>query len=413
MTLLCVSDLGKSYPQYASEWLRVLRWLGFPTTPKETHWVIRHVSFTIQAGESIGLIGQNGAGKSTLLKMITGTLQPTEGTIEVNGRVSAILELGMGFSSELTGRQNASHSAGLMGMTQAEIKALMPKIEAFAEIGEYFDAPMRTYSSGMQVRVAFALATVIRPDVLIVDEALSVGDAYFQHKCFERIRDFQAQGTTLLFVSHDRNAIQGLCQRALLLHQGQIVQDGTPEEVFDYYNALIAEKEKKTIHVNVLQNGKKQIVSGTGEALITSMTMYNHLGVAVDTVAVGEVVELCVTVKIVSKIDRLVLGYGIKDRLGQVMYGTNTWHTAQVLQQPIVGQSYAFHLRFPMNLGVGSYSIQTSLSGGDTHLSGNFEWRDMAFFFTVVNVHQVHFVGSSWLQPTILIEEETLCNLPS
>ncbi len=413
MSLLCVNDLGKAYAKYTSEWLRVLRWLGLPIKPKETHWVVRHVSFSIEPGESIGLIGQNGAGKSTLLKMITGTLQPTEGTITAHGSVSAILELGMGFSSELTGRQNVVHSAGLMGMTQAEIKALMPAIEAFSEVGEYFDAPMRTYSSGMQVRVAFALATAKRPDILIVDEALSVGDAYFQHKCFERIREFQAEGTTLLFVSHDRNAIQGLCQRALLLHQGNIIQDGSPEEIFDYYNALIAEKEKKTIAVNMLDNGKKQVVSGTGEAFVSSIVMYNQHGIGVDNVAVGEMVELCVTVKIVSPIERLVLGYGIKDRLGQVMYGTNTWHTAQVIKQPEVGQSYEFHLKFPINLGVGSYSIQTSLSGGDTHLSGNFEWRDMAFFFTVVNVSQVHFAGSSWLQPTILIQEKTLCNLPS
>lgn len=407
MSLLCVSDLGKSYPRYVSEWCRVLRWLGLPLGAKETHWVIRHVSFAIEAGESIGLIGQNGAGKSTLLKMITGTLQPTEGTITTHGSVSAILELGMGFSSELTGRQNVMHSAGLMGMTQAEIKSLMPSIEAFSEVGEYFDAPMRTYSSGMQVRVAFALATAKRPDILIVDEALSVGDAYFQHKCFERIREFQAQGTSLLFVSHDRNAIQGLCRRALLLHQGQIVQDGPPEEVFDYYNALIAEQETNTIRVNMLDNGKKQVISGTGEAFVSSMTLYNEYGAAVDTVTVGETVELCVTVKVVSSIERLILGYGIKDRLGQVMYGTNTWHTAQILERPIVDKLYEFRLKFPINLGVGTYSIQTSLSGGDTHLSGNFEWRDMAFFFNVVNVNQVHFAGSSWLQPTILIQEKT------
>ncbi len=413
MTLLSVHHFGKAYAEYASEWLRVLRWLGLPLKPKAMHWVIRDVSFSIGPGESIGLIGRNGAGKSTLLKMITGTLQPTEGHMVLNASVSAILELGMGFSSELTGRENVIHSAGLMGIPLAEIKKLMPEIEAFAEVGDYFDAPMRTYSSGMQVRVAFALATIKRPDLLIVDEALSVGDAYFQHKCFERIRGFQAQGTSLLFVSHDRNAVQGLCQRALLLDQGRIVLDATPEEAFDYYNALIAEKGKNSIVVNVLDSGKKQITSGTGEARIKSMTMYNHLGLPVDTVAVGEHVELCVEVEIRSPIERLVLGYGIKDRLGQVMYGTNTWHTAQVLTEPKVGQSYLFRLAFPMNLGVGSYSIQTSLSHGDTHLSGNFEWRDMAFFFTVVNVNQVHFAGSSWLQPTILIEENTLCSLPS
>jgi len=413
MSLLSVSNLGKSYPVYASEWLRFARWFGLPFKPRSEHWVIRGVNFSIQPGESIGLIGQNGAGKSTLLKLITGTLQSTEGQIFMQGRIAAILELGMGFSSELTGRQNVHHAAGLMGFNDAEIRALMPEIESFAEVGDYFDEPMRMYSSGMQVRVAFALATARRPDVLIIDEALSVGDAYFQYKCFERVRAYQDKGTSLLLVSHDRNAIQGLCERALLLHSGAIVQDGRPEEVFDYYNALIAEKGKSTIEVNQLENGKRQIVSGTGEARIHSVGLYNRQGERLDSVGVGDAVELRVCVKILKKIDRLVLGYGIKDRLGQVIYGTNTWHTAQIIKQPSVGQEYTFVLAFHANLGVGTYSVQLSLSDTDTHLSLNYEWRDMALFFDVINIGKFYFSGTNWLQPKIIIEERTLCSLPS
>lgn len=221
MTLLSVNNLGKAYRSYYSEWQRFARWFGIAIRPREEHWVLRHVSFDIRPGEAIGIMGQNGAGKSTLLKMIAGTLQPSEGSVHVNGRVAAILELGMGFNPELTGRQNVLHSAGLMGYSHAQILQVMSDIEAFAEIGEYFDQQVRTYSSGMQVRVAFAVATAFRPQILIVDEALSVGDSYFQHKSFDRIRQFQQQGTTLLLVSHDPTSILTLCDRTLLLENGK------------------------------------------------------------------------------------------------------------------------------------------------------------------------------------------------
>src|SRR5690606_6494074 len=216
---------------YRSEWQRVARWFGASPEPLEEHWVVRGVSFEIGAGEVVGIVGQNGAGKSTLLKMVAGTLQPTEGQLRVNGRIAAILELGMGFHPELTGRQNVMHAAGLMGFSARDVVAAMPGIEDFAEIGEYFDQPVRTYSSGMQVRVAFAVATAFRPEVLIIDEALSVGDSYFQHKSFDRIRSFREQGTTLLIVSHDRNAIQAICDRAILLERGRVLKDGEPEAV--------------------------------------------------------------------------------------------------------------------------------------------------------------------------------------
>lgn len=187
MSLLTVKNLGKAYRVYASEFQRIGRWFGISTKPKEEHWVLKHVNFSIHAGEAIGIVGQNGAGKSTLLKMITGTLQPTEGNVQVNGRIAAILELGMGFTPDLTGRQNVYHAAGLMGFNADRIDEVIKEIEAFAEIGTYFDEPVRTYSSGMQMRVAFAVATAIRPEILIVDEALSVGDSYFQHKSFDQI----------------------------------------------------------------------------------------------------------------------------------------------------------------------------------------------------------------------------------
>jgi lipopolysaccharide transport system ATP-binding protein len=405
MSLLTVSELGKAFRTYHSELQRFASWFGISSKPKEEHWVLRHINFEIQAGEAIGIIGQNGAGKSTLLKMITGTLKPSEGSVQVNGRIAAILELGMGFNPELTGRSNVHHAAGLMGFSAEQIEQAMPDIEVFAEIGEYFDEAVRTYSSGMQMRVAFAVATAYRPEILIVDEALSVGDAYFQHKSFSRIREFQEQGTTLLIVSHDRSAIQSLCDRAIMLEGGTVIKDGKPEEVFDFYNAIIAEKENSTVEVKQLDDGSTQTNSGTGEAKIETIALYNSQSEIAEVVRVGEEVELHIKVKVYSAVETLVLGYGIKDRLGQVMYGTNTWHTEQVIDNPQVDGDYLFKIKFPANFGVGSYSVQTALTDRDTHLTANYEWRDLALVFNVINTNKTVFEGCLWNEPRIMIEE--------
>jgi len=407
VNVLSVSNLGKAYRTYRSEWQRFASWFAFPVRPIEEHWVVRHINFDIKPGEAVGIIGQNGAGKSTLLKLIAGTLKATEGKIQVNGRIAAILELGMGFNFELTGRQNVSHSAGLMGFSSQQISQVMPDIEAFAEIGEYFDEPMRTYSSGMQMRVAFAVATACRPEILIIDEALSVGDTYFQHKSFGRIREFQEQGTTLLIVSHDRNAIQSLCGRAILLEKGNVIKDSNPEEVFDFYNAIIAEKENSTIEIKKIESGKNQTTSGSGEAVVTEISLFNNRGEPIEIVGVGEHIELCIKVKVNQALETLVLGYSIKDRLGQVMYGTNTWLTEQVISCPRVGSVYAFRISFDANLGVGGYSVQTALVDRDTHLTANYEWRDLALVFDVINIDKTHFAGCMWSEPKISIEKLT------
>ncbi len=255
-----VSGLGKAYKQYPNRWSRLFEWLVPFSPPRHhLHWILREVEFTIEPGEAVGIVGVNGAGKSTLLKMIAGTTQPTCGEIRVAGRVAALLELGMGFHPDFTGRQNVFMAGQLLGMQVEEIQALMPDIEAFAEIGEAIEQPVRTYSSGMQMRLAFSVATARRPDILIVDEALSVGDAYFQHKSFERIRSFRKAGTTLLIVSHDRSAIQSICDSAILLEQGRMAMRGRPEEVMDYYNALLAEREGQTVRQEMLADGPDRV----------------------------------------------------------------------------------------------------------------------------------------------------------
>lgn len=402
--ILEIKNLSKSFNEYSSEYKRILSWFGFGFEPEVKHNILKSINFALAPGEAVGIVGQNGAGKSTLLKIITGTLKPSQGTVHINGRISAILELGMGFHPDLTGRQNVYHSAGLMGFTHEQIDAVIDQIEAFAEIGEYFDQPVRTYSSGMQMRVAFGVVTAYRPEILIVDEALSVGDAYFQHKSFDRIRQFQKEGTTLLIVSHDRGAIQGICDRAILLEKGTVIKDGNPEEVMDFYNAMIAEKENSTTEQVKLENGKVQTVSGTGEAKVEEIGLYNKKGEKIELVGVGEDVELKIKVKVYKDISSLVLGYGIKDRLGQVMYGTNTWHTKQILKNLQAGESYDFIIAFPANFGVGSYSVQTALHADDTHLNANYEWKDFALVFNVINIDKNGFIGCLWNEPTIIIK---------
>jgi lipopolysaccharide transport system ATP-binding protein len=310
----------------------------------------------------------------------------------------------MGFNPDLSGRANCRHAAGLMGHSQAEIDELLPEIEAFAEIGDYFDLPVRTYSSGMQMRIAFGVATAVRPDILIVDEALAVGDAYFQHKSFDRIRQFRERGTTLLIVSHDRSSVQQLCSRAILLDQGRMIRDGGVEEVMDYYNAIIAERENQTVTVTRLDDGRVQTISGTGEAKVEAISLHDDAGSPVEFVNVGQSVELRVRVRTTAAVPRLVLGYMIKDRLGQAIYGTNTHHTGQALESVPADARLDFHIRFPMNLGAGTYSVSTALVSSDTHLENNYEWRDLALIFSVANLDKPVFVGTAWVPPVIEVE---------
>jgi lipopolysaccharide transport system ATP-binding protein len=329
--------------------------------------------------------------------MITGTTQPTCGKIETEGRVAALLELGMGFHPDFTGRQNAIMAGQLLGMQVDEIEALMPDIEHFAEIGEAIDHPVRTYSSGMQMRLAFSVATARRPDILIVDEALSVGDSYFQHKSFDRIRSFRKAGTTLLIVSHDRFAIQSICDSAILLKDGHMAMYDKPEVVLDYYNAVMAEREGQVVRQEKLTGGEVRTVSGTGEAVILGVRLLDEQERSIDAVEVGQPVVLEVQVEVRSDIERLVLGFLIKDRLGMMMYGINTHRLDKALTDLHAGERFTYRFAFVMGLGKGNYSVSLSLSRLDSHLDRNFEWRDYGLVFHVINGRQEDFVGGSWL----------------
>jgi lipopolysaccharide transport system ATP-binding protein len=406
MGTITINNLGKAYKQYPTRWARLAEWL-VPFSPKRhaLKWVLQGINFTVNPGEAVGIIGINGAGKSTLLKMITGTTQPTTGSVRMEGRVAAMLELGMGFHPDFTGRQNAYMAGQLLGYSVDEITRLMPEIEAFAEIADYIDQPVRIYSSGMQMRLAFSVATAHRPDILIVDEALSVGDAYFVHKSFARIKAFREQGTTLLIVSHDKGAIQSICDHAILLNAGRLAMQGEPEAVMDFYNAMLADNQNQLVTQKSTGNGKVETISGSGEAVVTNIALKNEIGKSIEVVDVGQAVRLQIKVEVHLPIKRLVLGYAIKDRLGQVIYGTNTDLKKQELIDVAAGSRYIFDIHFPANLGPGTYSVQTALVSTDTHLVNNYEWRDLAFVFNVININKPNFSGCAWIDPRIEIAQ--------
>lgn len=396
--VLEVNNISKSFKDYGRQYKRILSWFGFGFEPVEEHKVLKNINFTIAPGEAVGIVGHNGAGKSTLLKIITGTLKPSEGSLHISGRISAILELGMGFHPDLTGRQNVYHAAGLMGFTREQIDLVIDELEAFAEIGDYFDQPVRTYSSGMQMRVAFGVVTAYRPEILIVDEALSVGDAYFQHKSLNRIREFQEQGTTLLIVSHDRSAIQAMCSRAILLEKGVVIKDGDPEEIMDFYNALIAKKENSKIEQVVQEDAKVKTISGTGEAIVEAIGFYDTEGKIVKFIGVGDPVELRINIKVNKEISKLVIGYMIKDQLGQTIFGETSEAHNIVLNDLKKDEKISIIYDFNMTLGVGTYSVATALTSGKSHIEGNFEWKDLALVFNIVNLKNQEFIGSSWIE---------------
>ena len=388
MPVLELRNVGKAYRRYPNARARLIEtvapWLG---KRHETVWVLRNVNLAVRRGESVGIVGHNGAGKSTLLKLITGTAKATEGSIHADGRIAAILELGMGFHPEFTGRQNAWMSGQLLGLSAKDVSDAMPAVEAFAEVGTYFDQPLRVYSSGMQVRLAFSIATAVRPDVLIVDEALSVGDAYFQHKCTARMRSFRDQGTTMLLVSHDPTAVKSLCDRAVLLDHGKVIKDDAPDRVLDYYNAIIArrEAEYKIREGEAGAGSRRSIRSGDGRATIESVDLVDAQGGSMRALRSNAPVKVRVAFDVLSSLPSMTVGFLIRDRLGNDVFGTNTHHLGIPELALEAGRRFACEFDIGrMSLGVGHYSIAIALHEADSHVAGNHDWWEQALVFEVL-----------------------------
>lgn len=385
--VLQVQGIGKSYRVWGSEWLRAASWFGMPVVPREEHWVLRNVSFSIAAGESVGVVGRNGAGKSTLLKLITGTVQPTEGQVVSRGRIAAILELGMGFNPDFTGRENARHAAGLMGYTQQQIDAVILQVEAFAEVGEYFDEPVRTYSSGMQVRVAFAVATAFRPDILIIDEALSVGDAYFQAKCFRRIQEFKEQGTTLILVSHAVGDIVKHCDRVIFIKEGGVGADGPSREVSNLYLDELfgrkpesaADKAAGDVVSTGMDAGAEEVFHsrpyynrgehrwGQGGARIIDYSVVSGGERFPPRLQSGAVTDFYMKIAFDQNVDNVVPGILVKTLEGLFLYGTNSFLSSEGRDRisARAGEVVVCKFTLPLDLNEGHYMASLGVSSGD------------------------------------------------
>lgn len=345
-------------------------------------WAVKNVSFRVAQGSTFGVVGENGSGKSTLLQMIAGTLQPTEGKITLNGRVAALLELGAGFNQEFTGYENVFLNAAIMGLSEEETVRKLPEIERFAEIGTFIDQPVKTYSSGMYVRLAFAVAIHVDPEILLVDESLSVGDVYFQQRCMRKIRQMKQDGKTILFVSHDMTAVRNLCDAAIWLEHGELKGIGEPDEVVGKYLATMtmrrdpyaAEMTKSSTATVV--NGDGLVVKtlpnvdrrwGNRHAEIIGIQILDARGIRCESVDHGAPIVARVSVAFHDDVPRPIVGILMRNRLGEDICGINTSAEGVELPPARAGQCFTvdFNLKLPL-LVPGNYHFTPAVAQG-TH----------------------------------------------
>jgi lipopolysaccharide transport system ATP-binding protein len=406
--------LGKAYRLYDQKWGRAAEWLGLGKR-HHLHWVLREVDLDIGPGDSVGIIGENGAGKSTLLKIITGVSPATTGHVNVHGRVAALLELGVGFHGDFSGRENAINTLRLSGVSDAEIPVLLPGIEAFADLGEYFHYPLRTYSSGMQVRLAFATVTAVRPDVLIVDEALAVGDVFFQQRCFDRIHAFREAGTTLLFVSHAVATVFALCDRAILLRGGRVISDGAPREVIDLYNAQMAARASDSSltiagdasagDAAATEPGSDGVGVGSygnGSVRLQSVVVLQH-GRSVSTVAADSDLALQVRVLFSNAVADPHVGFQLRDRRGEVLYRAHTHGLGLAPGAVEAGETLEVEFAFAATLAPGDYTVTVGVAcdarPGGAVATSLLRVQDVARFTIARNPGEPYWDGRVNLKP--------------
>ena len=361
--------LSKAYPVFRSRQAR-FKQLLFPRGKYyDDFWALDDVSFELRRGETLGVIGRNGSGKSTLLQLMCGTLKPTRGTVEVRGRFAAILELGAGFNPEFTGRENVYLNAAIHGLSRGEADARMDAILAFADIGDFIDQPVKTFSSGMYVRLAFSIIANLDADVLVIDEALAVGDAYFTQKCMRFLRQFQ-QERTLVFVSHDVGAVQSLCDRAIWLDRGKVKESGLTKVVCERYLGAIYASAQPTAQLAPVPSQPSLPAGGepfgTGECRIVSVELLDEHGGTLRAATRPMAVTLLVTAEAIVNLHRPVVGFFVKDRLGQSLFGENTLEATRLSPVEVAaGQRLQARFRFSLpRLGVGMYSVCVAVGEG-------------------------------------------------
>lgn len=409
-----VENLSKCYHIYDQPRDRLLQMLtrGRKKFYRE-FWALKDVSFEVKRGETVGIVGRNGSGKSTLLQMICGTLNPTSGTIQTNGRIAALLELGSGFNPEFTGRENVYMNASVLGLTKEEIDGRFDKIVEFADIGDFIEQPIKTYSSGMVVRLAFAVIAHVDADILVIDEALAVGDAFFTQKCMRFLREFMKDGT-VLFVSHDTGAVINLCSQAILLSSGSILKRGTAKNVCESYLENISEVQKvsrkiskteqkgirssdkfydqrmKFINCSNLRNDlevlrfdNKSHSFGAGRAEISDVRFLDEELKPLSWVVGGEKVILQIKIKVLAKISSPIVGFVVKDRLGQPLFGENTFleYSEKVFEN---NEGDAMEARFCFMMPIlptGDYTITVAVADGTQESHEIQHWIHEAVLF--------------------------------
>ncbi len=356
--IIRVSNVSKCYQIYDRPQHRLLQSIFRRKKYFRDFWALREVSLEVNKGEVLGIIGRNGAGKSTLLQAICGTATPTSGTINVKGRVAALLELGAGFNPEFSGRENAILNAAILGMTQAEIDARLPDIIAFAELAEFIDEPVKTYSSGMFVRLAFAVAIHVSPDILVIDEALAVGDLAFRNKCIERIQKLMAGGVTILFVTHDISTLQLLCSRVVWLDHGQIKSIGDPVRVSqDYYADMLGSKAPPVPVQDMLMQ------QDTGKATFTDVRIK---GAVDNEFAPGQTLEIVFAVQAKEDLGPVVFNVSIYRSDGDWVIGQTSRDVGKYWKAPKAGETRGGSVRFaPLSLAPGEYRVAVGACSAD------------------------------------------------
>lgn len=413
-----VSDVSKIYQLYEKPIDRLKEALSI--TKKNYHkdfFALDKVSFEVEKGQTVGIIGTNGSGKSTILKIITGVLTPTSGTVEVNGKISALLELGAGFNNEYTGIENIYMNGTMMGYTREEMDAKLPEILEFADIGDFVHQPVKTYSSGMFVRLAFALAINVEPEILIVDEALSVGDVFFQAKCFRKIDEIRQKGTTVLMVTHDMGSVVKYCEKVVLLNRGHFVAEGEAGEMVDLYKKILANqfdesdtkeadavdcdkpsiekeykvwKEKLGLNAETLEYGDKK-------AEIIDFGIFDHNGEISNIVTKGEEFTLRMRVKFAEKQRNPIFAYTFKDKRGTEITGTNTMLEGCMIEETKSGEIYDVSFKQKAIMQGGEYLLSlgcTVFKGED--LSINHRLYDVTYLTVLSEINTIGYfdIGS-------------------
>ncbi len=415
--MISVHAISKQFKLYRSPTDRLREIVTRKKYHTDFH-ALNNVSFTVKDGETLGIVGQNGAGKSTLLKILTGILLPDNGKISVDGKITGLLELGTGFNQEMTGIENIYMNGTLLGMSNEEIDRKRDAIIDFTELGDFIHEQIKTYSSGMVMRLAFSVAIHADPKCFVVDEALSVGDAYFQQKCMKRISDFRNSGGSIIFVSHDMNAVKTLCDSAVMLDQGNIILYSNPKEVIDYYHGMIMKKShlgESVVEVIKKKGGESNNIKangfdvGTGEVELVSLTLLNEDNNRIDSITSENIIKIEFVIRSFRDLSDPHYGIVIRNKLGVSIFETNTC-CMNIKTQPLK-QNEAARIIYTVNcnLSPGDYSITVGVANKCFN-KGSFEEylllnHDIKMLIVMNNEHSIHYAGVYNMKPKVVIEK--------